>query len=468
MYQLYSQATATLRSLATASGSLISYYAPVPSDPAGERSELTPAERQFHTSSSFPLPASSTFEPWKIRNDYPLQPPPDPCSSTNAPWLQVDFTKEPETYANVIRSYCFDGMVQNDFNAHKCTTRDWYHAPWLHYGPTGREPLQGLTSERPIPPYELARSQKSFVQFWACGYYNATAASVYGQMWRDPNKPNWVRDVQFPEGSLTFKVLMSNASDEDLPTQKGSPTWPAVICPDNPQRDQPPIAGSRNNFASDVRLTGIDFAVRDARAPIGWVFGTFLYDGRKVESNPWYRTIPIGIQWGNDPQLTQKRYEMGEAVKESWINPAAEELRLHLGGFRPFWGWNGRLNGAVDKFMSACASCHSTASRYGDMYRTQLRPTQDADGRWKPASANEMLWFQNTPSGTPIQKGAVTADYSLQLELGFKNFERWRESNEFGCSLGGALTAAVGPRRVKVPAFAPKSSKRDPLESFQR
>ncbi|KAG8693644.1 hypothetical protein FRC08_008989 [Ceratobasidium sp. 394] len=359
-------------------------------------------------------------------------------------------------------------MVQCDFEAHKCTTRDWYHAPWLHYGPTGREPLRGLTSERPVPPYELGRSQKNFVQFWACGYYNATAASVYGQMWQDPNKPSWDRDIQFPEGSLVFKVLMSNASDEDVPTQKGSPIWSAVICPDSPQRDQPPVLGNRNNFASDVRLMGIDFAVRDTRAPIGWVFGTFMYDSRKTESNPWYRTIPIGIQWGNDPQLTQKRYEMGETVKESWINPAAEELRVDLGGFRPFWGWNGRLNGAVDKFMSACASCHSTASRYGDMYRTQLKPIQDADGRWKPVSTNEMLWFQNVPSGTPIQKGAVTADYSLQLELGFKNFERWRESNGSCYRLGDAFAAAVGPRRVKVPAFAPKNPKRDPFESFQR
>ena len=35
----------------------------------------------------------------------------------------------------------------------------------------------------------------------------------------------------------------------------------------------------RNTFASDVRLIQLDFAVRDDRAPIGWAFGTFMYNG---------------------------------------------------------------------------------------------------------------------------------------------------------------------------------------------
>jgi hypothetical protein len=28
-----------------------------------------------------------------------------------------------------------------------------------------------------------------------------------------------------------------------------------------------------------MRLIQVDFAVRDDRAPIGWVFGTFMYNG---------------------------------------------------------------------------------------------------------------------------------------------------------------------------------------------
>lgn len=41
----------------------------------------------------------------------------------------------------------------------------------------------------------------------------------------------------------------------------------------------------RNNFASDLRLLQVDWAVRDDRAPIGWVFGTFMYDGSQKDKN---------------------------------------------------------------------------------------------------------------------------------------------------------------------------------------
>ncbi|KAG9081994.1 hypothetical protein FRC07_014356, partial [Ceratobasidium sp. 392] len=353
-------------------------------------SEPAPAERQFRTSSLFPVPASADLKRWEIRNDYPLKPATNAGGSTSALWLQIDFEKDPEGYAKAVRSYCLEGMVQSDFDASKCKTREWYHAPWLHRGASGREPLRGLTSERPIPPYELARTQSRYLQIWACGFYNATAASVYGQMWKDPNNPSWEKDVQFPEGSVVFKVLMTDASDKDLPTQRGSPTWSAVISQTNPEQDFFPIAGQRNDHPSDVRLLQIDFAVRDNRAPIGWVFGAFMYDGRKSDSNPWYRTTPLGIQWGNDSQLTQERFDAGEKAKESWMNPIGEELRLHLGGFRPSWGWNGRLNGPVDNFASACASCHATASRYGTMRKTPLRPTVDANGHWRSGSTDEM------------------------------------------------------------------------------
>lgn len=51
--------------------------------------------------------------------------------------------------------------------------RDWYHAPWMHASVNGREPLNGLTFERPTPALELAETQNRILQTWACGYYNA-------------------------------------------------------------------------------------------------------------------------------------------------------------------------------------------------------------------------------------------------------------------------------------------------------
>lgn len=42
----------------------------------------------------------------------------------------------------------------------------------MHYGSNGREPLHGLTFERPTPIGELAKNQKRVLQTWAIGFYN--------------------------------------------------------------------------------------------------------------------------------------------------------------------------------------------------------------------------------------------------------------------------------------------------------
>jgi hypothetical protein len=59
----------------------------------------------------------------------------------------------------------------------------------------------------------------------------------------------------------------------------------------------------------------------------------------------WNRLMPVGLMWGNDPELTQAKWEAGERPKESWVNPEATRLLKTLGGTRPFLGWNDRMNG---------------------------------------------------------------------------------------------------------------------------
>jgi hypothetical protein len=65
--------------------------------------------------------------------------------------------------------------------------------------------------------------------------------------------------------------------------------------------------------------------------------------------------IPIGIQWGNDPLMDQAAVEAGAEPRETWLNPDAEVLRRKLGGRRPSWGWNGRLNGPGGYWLSRSA-----------------------------------------------------------------------------------------------------------------
>lgn len=78
---------------------------------------------------------------------------------------------------------------------------------------------------------------------------------------------------------------MTNATDAELPTMKGAPSMQAVIAQTPNDPNKAPNPSIRNTFASDLRLLQVDFAVVDERSPIGWVFGTFMYDGSSPKIN---------------------------------------------------------------------------------------------------------------------------------------------------------------------------------------
>jgi hypothetical protein len=59
-------------------------------------------------------------------------------------------------------------------------------------------------------------------------FYIVIAASVLGFVWADPNKPRTDQDLWFPDGSVAVKTIFTTATDEELPSMKGSPAWDAV------------------------------------------------------------------------------------------------------------------------------------------------------------------------------------------------------------------------------------------------
>jgi hypothetical protein len=406
---------------------------------------LKPAEVQFHTSSIYPVPQGWSGPIFKIKNDYPTVPPPvvksnsqsipalplpDISGNASAPWLNFDFKTQPLKYAACVLGYCWEGNKPVDFVVQKNTVRSWYHAPWMHAGANGREPLRGLTYERPIPPLEFASTQTSGLQNWAIGFYNPAGAVTFGKAWQDPNKPVWNDDLKFLPGTGVFKFLLTTATDKQVPTMKGSPEWKAVISPQLKSDTAPETGAVRNTTASTVRLLQVDWATVDHRSPIGWVFGTFLYDCTLTEvSDPWYRLTAVGVQWGNDPNLNQAAVDAGKKPEESWINPRAEELRKMLGGKRPSWGYNGRLNGPVDNFVSACASCHSTAQ---SIIAPMAQSGTFLNNKWIPENERlTMTWFQNIKAGEPFSnRGAYSADNSLQFVIGWTNYKKWEKTQK--------------------------------------
>jgi len=89
-------------------------------------SGFTPAEEQFNTSSIHDPPAGYTR--WTISNKYPSSkstitsigtlpglPGQLPDGSDAAPWLEIDFKKDPRYYMDVVKEYCLEGMIECDF-----------------------------------------------------------------------------------------------------------------------------------------------------------------------------------------------------------------------------------------------------------------------------------------------------------------------------------------------------------------
>jgi len=327
-----------------------------------------------------------------------------------------------EDYLRAVLRYCFEGGALSSEVPQKKSEARWFHTPWLHSGGTGREPIHGLTYERVSEPQELSPRQKARVQNWAVGLYNARGGHVIGRVWENPNCPDATK-ARFKHGTVAIKLLFTEASIDQAPYLggQGEHEWDAYVYKDLPEDPKRPNEGAKREIKR-LRLLQIDLAVRDERSEkTGWVFGTFVYhkdNGREayrgcdIKKNPWCRAVPIGLMWGNDPNVPS-----GELPKESRFNDTTnlpEELReARKGKIR--LGWEGRLNGPVDNPESSCLSCHATAS----WPQFERVPPSDL------GLDEKKQWFRNfrvEDDRQPFRPGTETLDYSLQLSAGIRNF----------------------------------------------
>jgi hypothetical protein len=120
--------------------------------------------------------------------------------------------------------YCYEGNLEVEFRGQDNATRKWYHAPWLHPGPNGREFTHGLTGERLSRTRELAATQSSAFHNFAVGLYNAGGGYAIGRVWADPNHPDPSK-AAFPEGTVAFKLLFTMAAKDQVPYLDGAPEW---------------------------------------------------------------------------------------------------------------------------------------------------------------------------------------------------------------------------------------------------
>lgn len=380
------------------------------------------AKAQFETSSQFTPPTGWMGPKFELSRSYPAM---EPTPEVSPSWMGVDFrtSGQEAEYLKRVLEYCLEGNVAVDFKVQDNAIRKWYHTPWMHYGPAGREPIRGLTSERPAPKKFLNDAQNRRVQCWAVGYYNAPGGWVIGQFWNDPANPNSSMP-RFPVGTVVFKLLFTDATSTEVPYLAESLEWEAMINKTGPAPDFD-IQSSRVPTPVGMKLLQIDVAVRDSRADstTGWVFGTFVYDValKTPGDTVWKRMRPVGLMWGNDPGYTPGP---GTKPGEGWLNPLAEaQLTTSV---RTVLGYQGRVNGPVDNPISSCISCHMTAQDKPAPITTQAKNTHPDTFYHTLPNTN---WFRNLKPSDPFRAGEKSLDYSLQLARGLDNFSNWKKAN---------------------------------------
>ncbi len=380
---------------------------------------------------------------FKLSQDYPDE---MPDKDRIPAFFKTDFRKDWRKYMMQVRKYCFDGNTDVDWRVENNKVRRWYHMPWQDYGINGREGIHGLTQEAPLSPFQLSATEPyAKAVAHAVGFYNEFGGYTIGQVWKDHDKPNPKPAATdgFPNGTVVCKTLFVKAPQSVIDEQV-----PYLVNPIQWTTYSTTSFNSAEHDVGPVTLIQMDIMIRDTRAPLGWIFGTFQYNGTLDHADKWENLVPVGLMWGNDPQADKNipqtvdgkfppappvaRTPINTSLQDTVINPDAAELpATHL-------GWGGRLNGPVDNPRSSCLSCHMTAA----FTQAKLSPlfvggsvmpesgTAEWDAWW-------MQWFQDVGwkdgklqpftcdrcgDDTKPERPAYALDFSLQMSDSIQNF----------------------------------------------
>jgi hypothetical protein len=385
--------------------------------PAAATMKATDASAGFPSfNPAFGPPTGWTGPVFQLSQRYP-----DSLSPERPPFLDVDFMAQPEQYLMQVRQYVYQGNIDRgpdsagntlDWIVQRNPVRTWYHMPWRDYGSRGREFVHGLTMEFPSQPHYLDPKQGSKHFTWAKAMYNPIAAYTVGRVWPDPAGEPAMAAALFAPGATVAKLLFTTADSTDVPEVQGTYVWQANIYAD-PACDTLPCART----VQPVRLIQMDVAVKDPRAPVTqWVFGTFVYDKDAPGGSVWEKMVPLGLMWGNDPQVTATSSD--STLKESRV--------LRTGMFEHL-GCHQRLSGPLDNPRSACMSCHMTAQFPG-------APSVPSASSACDSPANAKFW-RNLAPGTPFQTFGDTVttalDFSMEMASSVENYVTARQHPVF-------------------------------------
>jgi len=380
------------------------------------------------SSSAFDANAHAITLPW--RTDFPVTPP-----TTTHPWEAIQFQTNWQAYmAAVLAEVQASGLQIANNRITMNPTAPWFITPWMDYGSSGREARLGLTKERGPDSGDLSPTSTSGSQVWAIGFYNAEGAAGLRRIFADPCNPTRLPiGGTFPPKTVSFKLLFTDASTTQVAYLAGSPTVTALIDPaGSSSAPQPPSS----RVPRTLRLIQVDIAVRDPDAPLGWVFGTFVWHNNGA-NDLFGNLTPVGLMWGNDPNASASPRDAFATLPSTRLNPALAGV-VWRGTApwpgRPWPGFQGRLNGPADNLRSSCLSCHALAqwprsialgivpkpsSQFTLTALNQAARRDELREKWLRDVAGGALTEPSEAAATSTWGGATPLDYSMQVQTAF-------------------------------------------------
>ncbi|WP_143309178.1 hypothetical protein [Chitinophaga vietnamensis] len=360
---------------------------------------------------------------------------------TNTPWQQALGGKPISAanalkYVEALKAYVAPAIVKflyqhNNWNA---AAEGWYQEPWTG---SRREAIWGSYLGTRFDSGTFA-GLKKFMRTYVLTMYDKTAAATLGKIWGQTAERPLLEDKsnsQFTEGSVIVKFAFSTANAKDWDDMQNALT---ISVYDTAVAFKDPHYQLRQ-----LSFFQMDIIVKDsATSPkTGWVFSTLVYDKNAPGKTAWDKMVPLGAQWGNDPDVNSTA-NPGAPLQETVINPAAPKYSTAT------LGWGGRISGPNDAAVipsavtvkgvyyknlaaSSCMSCHSSA-QYLMLSNLLPGPIKGNKGDtfkvFTPGGTEWRRWFQDNAGTTPFDKlkGQVALDYDMVTA--FKSIPAWEAS----------------------------------------
>lgn len=413
-------------------------------------------------------PANWTGPKFQLSHNYPKVKP-----KCDAPWLKrsVNFNdpnpkwEDWKGYVQDIIDYVGEGQDPNlpdnvGWKSEVNGQTRWFHIPWMAYDPhAGREFVHGLTNElstalstfrndedsgrgsgkETMDGAKKVNGEDPLFETWSVGMYNPCGAWSLGQAFPASGMPATHRDpktgglrangLPFPEGTVVMKLLNTTASAEmGVEYLKGSTNWQA-----NGHKKLVAVPTKSSDYTTydraitTVHLIQVDLAVIDPRSPTRWVYSTLAYDGNQPGTTVWSRLIPLGVQWGSDPQTFP-------AVPQAQSKPPWQTV-LAPTDLPEHYGCQKRFAGVVDNPSSSCVSCHmgAYAPAPGVILKmgTNVPMIFVSPSVCQNYSAASQAYFSNYrypmpyPGSTGAIRAAIPLDSSLQLQVAYAEYAQF-------------------------------------------